>query len=120
MNKQESNNCRYRRFFKYIYIFIFSTLAYPAVAQKDTMKIFGNHSNESDSTHDKHLSIKGQCFIGGRVGLSTILFYVYSIRVKSEGGSHGTSQSLVYNGFLDYGISDNLTLGAAIAYQSAS
>jgi hypothetical protein len=101
-------------YLKYKIIILLVVVSLAAFAQKDTSKAIV----KKDSTDWKHLSIKGKVFISAGIGQSTILIGLYS----SPGGNEakGTSQSLVYNGTVDYGIKDKMTLGLGVAYQTAT
>jgi hypothetical protein len=68
-----------------------------------------------DSTNKKSYSINRKIFIGGGIGYSLIMDRIYGY---PEGNA--LSQSIVYNGTIDYGFKNNATLGIGIAYQIAS
>jgi len=72
---------------------------------------------QTDSLNHQR-SLKHKVLVSVGTGYSTILSYVYDVSSEDE-RSKPISQSLVYNGTIDYGITDSATIGIAVAYQSA-
>ncbi|MGP8214729.1 MAG: hypothetical protein ACLQQ4_04115 [Bacteroidia bacterium] len=103
---------------KYKLIFILSILSFIGFSKKDSTKSQVISTNSYNNSDCKHLSIKGDFFINGGIGESTIL---YALTGNLHGnGPLGGTQSFVYNGIIDYGISKNMTFGIGAAYQRAS
>lgn len=90
-----------------------------------TLSLFFNCYAQQDSgkTQDIKNSIRPpinrKLYISGGVGLSTILYRIYYVYDQPEYAAHGTSQSLVQNGTIDYRI-NRISFGAGIAYQTAT
>jgi hypothetical protein len=70
---------------------------------------------QSDSS--KHMSVKGQLYVNAGVGESTIFTFLYS---GQQAPLYNLSRSLVYNGMVDYGVANRVTVGACLAYQSGT
>jgi len=98
---------RLKHFQVLVYFLFLSVLV---SAQKDSGKTVSN----------KHESIEGQIYISGGIGQSTILSRIYYVVNAPDNPAYGVSQSVVYNGIIDYGISKKLSIGAGIAYQTAT
>ncbi|HSY77619.1 MAG TPA: hypothetical protein VK890_12215, partial [Bacteroidia bacterium] len=69
-----------------------------------------------------HYSNKGRIFLGGGIGQSKIIIAAY---IGSQDQLGTTTQSLVYNGNVDYCLVNNkvirnMTIGVGVAYQTAT
>lgn len=63
--------------------------------------------------------IYNNVYVSGGAGLSTILYTIYSIYDPPDHYAYGSSQSVVFNGTIDYRI-DKVSFGGCIAYQTAT
>ncbi len=71
---------------------------------------------QNDSA-SKHVSVKKQFYVNAGIGESTIFTFLYS---GQQAPLYNLSRSLVYNGMVDYGISDKVMVGICAAYQSGT
>ncbi len=88
--------------------FIFLVLLISAlhgVAQKDSSTVVTNNN----IYNQRHLSVKGNYFIGLGLGENFINPYQY-----------GEYKSVAYNGVLEYGFDENLLLGVGVAYSKST
>jgi hypothetical protein len=97
-------------------ILFFCIICLVGFAQKDSIT---TPSASSITVNSKHVSIHRKVFIAGGVGCSTIQVYLYGLGGGRD-QPEGTGQSIVYNGTVDYGISNRITIGTCVAYQSAT
>ncbi len=66
-------------------------------------------------------NIKGKVFISGGIGASTILWNIYGLENgQTQNDGIIKAQSIVYNGAIDYGFFNFITIGAGVAYQTAN
>jgi hypothetical protein len=66
-------------------------------------------------------NMKGKVFISGGIGASTILWNIYGLENgQTQNDGIIKAQSIVYNGAIDYGFFNFITIGAGVAYQTAN
>ncbi len=94
--------------------FVLLAISVTCFAQKDTSK-----TAAPNTPRDLDRSIKGEVFINGGIGESTIYYAVYGIGAgENQSDPISKSESLVYTGAIDYGIGKWLAIGAGVAYQT--
>jgi hypothetical protein len=98
---------------KYPLAIILLVLPFLCLAQKDS------GLNHSDNT--EWMGIKGNLYFSGGIGASTILLNIYGWDAGGkQGNPQGISQSIVYNGAIDYGLGKIFAIGSGVAYQTAT
>jgi hypothetical protein len=98
----------------YILLAVLLLLNFEVNAQKDF-----NATQSITSISSEYQSTENKLYISGGVGFSTILYRIYAVYDPPDNAAYGTSQSLVYNGNIDYRI-NGISLGAGVAYQTAT
>lgn len=93
-------------------ICLLSMICFGAMAQIDSASSKNNSNNFEQSS-------KGNLYVSAGLGASIIQAEIYDGQGEHSYNAIGTSQSLVYNGTIDYGIARIITIGAGVAYQTS-